>query len=122
MARTLVLLSMAIFTVTGAGYLLVPGALLSVVGIPSTPTADFLLRTLGAAFVAVARLLWGVREAPAASVRVALSALAAYYFISSAVDFAAYVQGIVGVAFVPSAITRVVLGVLCVVAMLRLPR
>jgi len=121
MARNLVRLSTAIFIVIGVGYLLVPGAMLSVVGIPSTPTADFLLRTLGVAFVSFAWLLWGVRNAPPALLRNALTALAAYYFLSSAVDVAAYLQGIVGAASIPSAIARVAIGGLCLWSITRIP-
>ena len=42
-------------------------------------------------------------------------------FVSSAGDVAAYLQGIVGAASIPSAIARVALGGLCLWSMTRIP-
>ncbi len=57
LARALVLVSIVAFAMTGIGYLVAPGAMLSVVGIGGTPTETFLIRTEGVALIAAAGLL-----------------------------------------------------------------
>ena len=52
LARSLLLLSAVVFAVTAIGYLVVPGVMLSVVGVASNGTADFLIRTEGVALLA----------------------------------------------------------------------
>jgi hypothetical protein len=114
-----VVLSSAGFAVTRLGYLIAPGVMLSVVGVTSAATLDFMLRTEGVALLCGAGVLWAVRDASPPAMRVALLSLAVYYILGSLVDLAAYAQGIVGTASVPGAAVRIVLGVLCLFAAVR---
>jgi len=116
----LVLLSSVLFAVTGLGYVIAPGMMLSVVGVASAATSDFLLRTEGVALLCGAGVLWAARDARPAAMRVALLSLAVYYILGSLLDLAAFAQGIVGVASVPSAIVRIALGGACLLAAARL--
>ena len=108
--------SAVIFAVIGLGYLVVPSAMLSIVGISAVPTTDFLMRTEGVALLTGAGFLWAVREGTGGQRRVALASLAAYYVVGSLVDLAAFNGNIVGAAAVPSAVIRIAVGVLCAVA------
>jgi len=112
----LIRVSAVIFAVIGLGYLVVPTAMLSIVGISAVPTTDFLMRTEGVALLTGAGFLWAVREGTGGQRRVALAALAAYYVVGSLVDLAAFNSNIVGAAAVPSAVIRIAIGVLCAVA------
>jgi hypothetical protein len=116
LARSLLFLSAVVFAVTAIGYLVVPGVMLSVVGVASTGTADFLIRTEGVALLAGAVFLWAARSGPPGLIRLVLAGLGVYYVLGSLVDIAAFYQGIVGTASVPSAVVRILLGVLCFVA------
>jgi hypothetical protein len=118
-ARVLLLISVVAFAVTGVGYLVVPGTMLSVVGITSVATTDFLIRTEGVALVTAAVLIWSVREAPPGTVRMALLGLTFYYVVGSIVDLGAFASAIVGPASVPSALVRIVLGLGCAYAATR---
>jgi uncharacterized protein YjeT (DUF2065 family) len=119
-ARSLVLLSAAVLAVTGIGYLLVPASMLAIVGVASTTTTDFLLRTEGVALLAGAGFLWAIRDGDRRQLGVALTVLSAYYVLSSAVDIAALIDGVVGPASVPSAVVRIALGVVCLVLAARM--
>ena len=112
----LIRISAAIFAVIGLGYLIAPSAMLSIVGISAAPTTDFLMRTEGVALLTGAGLLWAVRAGSSPQRRIALASLAAYYIVGSLVDLAAFSDGIVGTASVPSAVIRIAVGVLCAVA------
>ena len=120
LAKGLLLLSAALFGVTGVGYLVSPGGMLSVVGIPSAATNDFLLRTGGVALLAGAGLLWAVRDGTTVQVRLVLFTLSVYYVLGSLVDLAAFAQGVVGTASVPSAAVRILIGGACLLAAARL--
>ena len=87
---------------------------------PIGPTSDFLDADRGVALLAGAGFLWALRAGTAHQTRIALVALAGYYVIGSLVDLGAFRPGIVGAASMPSAVVRVAIGVLCVVAALRL--
>jgi hypothetical protein len=119
LARSLLLLSAVLFAVTAVGYLVVPGVMLSVVGVASSGTADFLIRTEGVALLAGAVFLWAARSGPPGLIRVVLVGLGVYYVLGSLVDLAAFAQGLVGTASVASAAVRILLGVLCFVAVAR---
>lgn len=119
MTRPLLLISAASFAIVGVGYLVAPGAMLSIVGIASSPTTDFLMRTEGVALLTGAALIWVARDALGGGLRIALAALAFYFVIGSIVDLLAWSSGIVGSAAVPSAAIRIVLGLLCAVAAAR---
>jgi hypothetical protein len=121
-ARLVVLLSAAALLVTGIGYLLVPASMLGIVGVESTPTTDFLIRTEGVALLAGAGLLWAIRDGDRRQLGVALTVLSAYYVLSSVVDIAAFVDGIVGPASVPSAVVRIALGAGCLALVTRIDR
>ena len=118
-ARSLLVLSAVVFAVTAIGYLVVPGVMLSVVGVASSGTADFLIRTEGVALLAGAVFLWAARAGPPGLIRIVLAGLGVYYVLGSLVDLAAFAQGLVGAASVPSAGVRILLGVLCFVAVAR---
>lgn len=90
--------------------------MLSIVGIGSAPTTDFLMRTEGVALLTGAGFLWAVGEGTAGQRRVVLASLAGYYVVGSLVDLAAFNGNIVGPAAVPSAMIRIAVGVLCAVA------
>jgi hypothetical protein len=122
LATALVRASAAIFAVVGLGYLLVPAAMLSIVGIGAAPTTDFLMRTEGVALLTGAGLLWALREGRGDQLRLVLAVLTGYYVVGSFLDLAAFNQGIVGSASVPSAILRIALGVVCAVAAVRVTR
>jgi hypothetical protein len=94
------------------GYIVAPASMLSVVGIDSSPTSDFLVRTVAAAFIGMLPAAWAVlRRTGSALERVILWGLATYMVVGSAVDLLAYSAGIVGPAAVPSVIVRVVLAI-----------
>ena len=120
LASGLVRLSSVAFAVTGLGYVLAPGMMLSVVGVASAATSDFLLRTEGVALLCGAGVLWAARDARPPQMRVVLVSLAVYCILGSLVDLAAFAQGIVGIASVPSAAVRIVLGGACLFAAARL--
>jgi hypothetical protein len=117
----LLLLSAALFALTGLGYLAAPGILLAVVEIESTSTTDFLLHTVGVALLCAAGFLWAARDGGPRQVRLILVGLGVYYVLSSVVDMAALTQGLVGIASVPSSVARVVIGGLCFLSAARLP-
>jgi len=119
--RGLVVVPAAVFGLTGVAYLVAPGLALSVVGVTSGATSDFLLRTEGVALVSAAILLWAARDGSARQLRVVLIALAVYFILGSVVDLAAFAQGVVGPASVPSAAVRIGVGVLCLAVVWRLP-
>ena len=122
LASLLLRLSSVVFAVTGLAYLLVPGLALSVVGITSGASSDFLLRTEGVALLCGAGVLWATSDARPLGMRLALVSLAVYFVLGSAVDLAAFAQGVVGPASVPSAVARIVLGAACLLAAARLAR
>ena len=115
------IVSAAVFVVTAIGYLVAPGAMLSVVGVASTGTSDFLIRTEGVALLAGAVFLWAARSGPPGLIRIVLVGLGVYYVLGSVVDVAAFTQGLVGTASVPSAAVRILLGGLCLVAAGKVP-
>jgi hypothetical protein len=119
LARSLLFLSAIVFAVTAIGYLVLPGVMLSVVGVASSGTADFLIRTEGVALLAGAVFLWAARSGSPELIRTVLAGLGIYYVLGSLVDLVAFAQGLVGMASVPSAAVRILLGVLCFVAVAR---
>jgi hypothetical protein len=74
--------------------LLFPSEMLTFVGIPSNQQTDFLLRTTAVALLSLLPSLWSARdEANLPASRNALFGIAAYMFLSSAVDYQAFAQG-----------------------------
>lgn len=112
----LIRLSAVLFGIIGLGYLVAPSAMLAIVGIEGEPTPAFLMRTEGVALLTGAGLLWAVRSGTSGQRRIALAALAFYYVIGSLVDLAAFNDSIVGPAAAPSAVIRIAVGILCLVA------
>ena len=107
-----VLVSIVLLATAALGYLVVPAAMLSVVGIVGTPTSEFLVRTLAAAFLGMLPMVWSARRRTEAAVeRTILAGLALYMVAGSAVDFQAYWTGVVGTAAIPSVGFRVELGI-----------
>lgn len=119
LGRALVAGSMVVFAIIGLGYLVAPGAMLSVVGIPSSATVEFLMRTEGVALLAGAGFLAATIDARPARQWIVLASLAAYYVLSSLVDLMAFSDGIVGSLAVPSIVVRVIVGALCALAAFR---
>ena len=115
LARGLLVLSAAVFGVTGFAYLFVPGLALAVVGVESGATTDFLLRTEGVALLAAAGFLAALAARPTSYTWLALGALGGYYVVGSLVDLQAFANGVVGPASVPSAVVRIALGVVALV-------
>jgi uncharacterized protein YjeT (DUF2065 family) len=112
----LLVLSAVAFVVTGLEYVIPPGAALSIVGIESTATSEFLLRTEGVALLAAAGLIWAVKDAGDRAIRIALVALGGYFIVSSLVDIVAFQDGVVEAASAPSAALRIMFGGLCLLA------
>lgn len=112
-AKGLLILSSLGFAATGLAYLAMPDMALGIVGIESSPVSEFLLRTEGVPLLFGSVLVWIVRDGGGREVRIALIALAAYYVASSVIDLAAYAEGVVGPASVPSAFVRIAVGAAC---------
>ncbi len=96
--------------------------MLSVVGIPSSATVEFLMRTEGVALLAGAGFLWAAIDARPTQQRIVLFALATNYVLSSIVDLLAFNDAIVGSLAVPSIVIRLAVGALCVFAAMRSTR
>lgn len=93
------------------GYLIFPSTMLGVVGITSNDQMDFLVRTLAAALVALIPSSWSARKRENTSLCPSvILGLAIYMFLSSAVDFHAYLTHVVNSTAIPSVIVRVGLG------------
>jgi hypothetical protein len=112
-ARALLWLSAIALGVTGVAYIVVPAAALSIVGIEATATTEFLLRTQGVPLLACGLLLIAISTRGPGIVGIGLLVVAAYLLVSSVIDLAAFISGIVGLAAVPSALVRILVGVAC---------
>jgi hypothetical protein len=100
-----------LFAASAIGYLIFPAVMLSVVGIKSNDQMDFLVRTLAAAFVALIPSSWSARKRGNATLYPSvIFGLAIYMFLSSVVDFQAFLTHIVNSTSIPSIILRVLLG------------
>ena len=98
--------------VSAIAELIFPSQMLSFVGIPDNAQTDFLLRTTAVALLALLPgLCTALRNPNSPSSQSALLGTAAYMFLSSAVDFDAYTQGILNSTSVSSVIFRVLLGI-----------
>jgi len=113
--RLVVGLVVILLVASALGYLLVPSAMLGIVGMESDPQVMFLVRTLAAALLALSPGAWAARRREHTSAqRSVLVGLAAYMFASSLVDLYGFLNQLVGVAAVPSIILRVLLGAVLV--------
>jgi hypothetical protein len=113
--RLVVGLVVILLVASALGYLLVPSAMLGIVGMESDPQVKFLVRTLAAALLALSPGAWAARRREHTSAqRSVLVGLAAYMFASSLVDLYGFLNQLVGVAAVPSIILRVLLGAVLV--------
>ncbi len=113
--RLVVGLVVILFVASALGYLLVPSAMLGIVGIDSNPQVTFLIQTLAAALLALSPGAWAARRRDGTSEqRSVLIGLAGYMFASSLVDLYGFINQIVGIASVPSIALRVILGALLV--------
>jgi hypothetical protein len=113
--RLVVGLVVILLVASALGYLLVPSAMLGIVGMESNPQVTFLVRTLAAALLALSPGAWAARRREHTSAqRSVLVGLAAYMFASSLVDLYGFLNQLVGVAAVPSIILRVLLGAVLV--------
>ena len=82
-----------LIAVSAIAELLVPSKLLEFVGITSNPQLDFLLRTTAVALIALLPRLWpACNNARAPASRSAPFGIAVYMFLSSAVDFQAFIK------------------------------
>jgi hypothetical protein len=110
--RLVVGLVVILLVASALGYLLVPSAMLGIVGIQSNPQVTFLARALAAALLALSPGAWAARrrDGPPPAERSVLIGLAAYMFASSLVDLYAFINQIVGIVALPSIALRVILG------------
>ena len=113
--RLVVGLVVILLVASALGYLLVPSAMLRIVGMDTNPQVTFLVRTLAAALLALSPGAWAARRRDGTSAqRGVLIGLAVYMFASSLVDLYGFINQIVGVAAVPSIALRVILGAVLV--------
>ena len=109
--RLVVGLVVILLVASALGYLLVPAAMLRIVGMDSTPQVTFLVRTLAAALLALSPGAWAARRRDGTSgQRGVLIGLAGYMFASSLVDLYGFINQVVGIASLPSIALRVILG------------
>jgi len=108
----LVVLMVFLFAASAIGYVFFPSAVLSIVGIESTPQSDFLVRTLAVALIGFIPSAWvvGIRNDMSSLPQAAVIGLSIYLFLSSAVDLHAYFVHLVGSAAIPSSVVRMVMG------------
>jgi hypothetical protein len=116
LTRTLLWISAVAFVALGLAFVIVPGVLLGVLAIPTSPTTEFLLRSEGLALAAAGLVLLLLPPARAWRTRFALLAVAAYLIVGAVVDLRAYLDTVVGVAILPIAALRIAIGALCVLA------
>ena len=113
--RLVVGLVVILLAASALGYLLVPAAMLRIVGMDSTPQVTFLVRTLAAALLALSPGAWVARRRDGTSgQRGVLIGLAGYMFASSLVDLYGFINQVVGIASLPSIVLRVILGAVLV--------
>ena len=117
--RLVVGLVVILLVASALGYLLVPAAMLGIVGMDANPPVTFLVRTLAAALLALSPGAWAARRRDGTSgQRGVLIGLAGYMFASSLVDLYGFINQVVGIASLPSIALRVVL---CAVLVLLIP-
>jgi hypothetical protein len=113
--RLVVGLVVILLVASALGYLLVPSAMLGIVGMNSNPQVTFLVRTLAAALLALSPGAWAARRRDHTSAqRSVLIGLAGYMFTSSLMDLYGFINQVVGVASLPSIALRVILGAVLV--------
>ena len=109
-----VIITITVLFIAGSAIaeLLFPSKMLTFVGIPSSQHTDFLLRTTAVGLLSLLPSLWSARnEVNSPASRHALFGVAAYMFLSSAVDYQAFTQGVVNAMSVPSVVLRVLWGI-----------
>jgi hypothetical protein len=113
--RLVVGLVVVLLVASALGYLLVPSAMLGIVGMDSNPQVTFLVRTLATALLALSPAAWAARRRDGTSAqRSILIGLAGYMFASSLVDLYGFIKQVVGIASLPSIALRVILGAVLV--------
>ena len=109
--KIIIILRVGFIAASAIAELLFPSKLLEFVAITSNPQLDFVLRTTAVALIAYLPGLWTARNLPGTpGFPSALFGSAIYMFLSSAVDFQAFSQGIVNRMSVPSVALRMFLG------------
>ena len=104
-----------LLVVSALGYLLVPAAMLGIVGMDSNPQVTYLVRALAAALLALSPAAWAaLRRDGTSGQRSVLIGLAGYLFASSLVDLYGFINQVVGIASLPSIALRVLLGAVLV--------
>jgi hypothetical protein len=113
--RLVVGLVVILLVASALGYLVVPAAMLRIVGIDSNPQVTFLVRTLAAALLALSPAAWAARRRDGTPAqRSILIGLAAYMFASSLIDLYGFINQVVGIASVPGIALRLILGAVLV--------
>ena len=112
--KLIITITAGLIAVSAVAELLFPSKLLEFVGINRNAQLDFLLRTTGVALIALLPSLWFAQDNAHA-----LLGIAVYMFLSSAVDFQAFIQGIVNLWSVLSIVIRVIWGMSSLWLMLR---
>lgn len=111
-SKIIIIITAGLIAISAIAELLFPSRMLAFVGITSNPQMDFLLRTTAVALIALLPSLWAARNDPISQAsRSALFGITVYMFLGSAVDFQAFIQGLVNSMSVPSIIFRVLLGI-----------
>jgi hypothetical protein len=111
MLKNVITFTALLIALSALGFLLFPSSMLAVLGIVSNEQLDFLLRTTGAAVSSLVPGVWAARTSTTSPVsRAVLAGLIGYLFLSSVVDFCAYIQSIVNTPSIPSIAFRIVLG------------
>ncbi len=110
--KTIITFTALFIACSGIAELIIPSKMLTAVGIASNQQTDFLLRTIAVALLALLPSLWSTRnEVNSPASQNALFGAAAYMFLSSAVDYQAFTQGVVNAISVPSIALRVLWGI-----------
>jgi hypothetical protein len=110
--KVMIIITGLFITCSAIAELLFPSEMLTFVGISSDQDTDFLLRTTAVALLSLLHSLWPARnEVNSPTSRNALFGVAAYMFLSSAVDYQAFTQGVVNAMSVPSVVLRVLWGI-----------
>ncbi len=110
--KNIITFTVLLLAVSAVGLLFFPSKMLSVVGIVGNDQMNFLLRVSGVGVASLIPGAWAARESTTSLVsRAVLIGLVVYMFLSSIVDFQAYIQSIVNAASIPSIALRVLLGI-----------
>ncbi len=120
MLKNLITFTILIMALSAIGFLFFPSNMLAVVGVVSNQQTDFLLRTAGVGVASLIPGVWASRTSTASPIsRAVLMGLVGYMFLSSVVDFYAYIHSIVNTTSIPSIAFRILLGAVILLLVLK---